>query len=100
MHFEGAVLRGTHPLAADLFHAQLQGATLTQAHLEGADLTFAYFGVALNTATYLRGVLLTDDEVGPCWLAGVQWNDIDLSLVNWSQLRELGDERGGAETAR
>lgn len=93
VHFEGALLRGAHLLGADLFHAQLQGTTLTGAHLEGADLRFAFFGTAFNTTTYLRGVLLTAHETGPCLLAGVRWGDVDLSLVHWSQLSELGDER-------
>ena len=88
-HCEEAILRETHLAEADLFRARLDGATLTEAHLDKADLRFAYF----DTETYLRGVILTTISTGPCLLAGLHWGEADLSLVNWSQLSELGDER-------
>lgn len=88
-HFEGAILRGTYLSGADLFHARLENATLTESHMESADLRFAFF----NIATYLRGIILTADNSGPAWLAGIRWGEADLSLVNWSQLSELEDER-------
>ena len=88
-HLEAAVVREVSMSEVNLFHARLQGATLTRSRMDGADLRFAF----LDNATYLRGIILTADTTGPCWLAGVRWGEADLSLVNWFQLSELADER-------
>lgn len=88
VHFEEAILREVHLSGADLFRAHLEGATLTGAYLDGADLRFAFF----DTAAYLSRVVLIADDTGPAWLAGIRWQGADLSFVDWSQLREVGDE--------
>ncbi len=78
-HLEGAYLRGTH----------LEGAALYKVHLGGAFLSGTFF----DTATYLEGVLLTSEKFGSVSLAGIHWNGIDLSVVDWAQLKMLGEER-------
>lgn len=78
-HLEGAYLRGTH----------LEGAALYKAHLGGALLSGTFF----DTATYLEGVLLTSEKFGSVSLAGIHWNGVDLSVVDWAQLKMLGEER-------
>ncbi len=78
-HLDGANLRGTH----------LEGAALYKAHLGGAFLSGTFF----DTATYLEGVLLTSEKFGSVSLAGVHWNGVDLSVVDWAQLKMLGEER-------
>jgi uncharacterized protein YjbI with pentapeptide repeats len=78
-HLEGAYLRGTH----------LEGAALYKAHLGGALLSGTFF----DTATYLEGVLLTSEKFGSVSLVGIHWNGVDLSVVDWAQLKMLGEER-------
>jgi len=78
-HLEGAYLRGTH----------LEGAALYKVRLGGAFLSGAFF----DTATYLEGVLLTSEKFGSVSLAGIHWNGVDLSVVDWAQLKMLGEER-------
>ena len=97
---------------ANLTMAALDGADLTSAVMEratlcGADLTRATFA----TRTDLRGVVVTDTRpwyrtlwrsirrerkrvYGPLSLADIRWNGVDLTVVDWSGLRRLGDERG------
>ena len=107
-HLEGANLYRAHLEEADLHYARLEGARLIEAHLEkvqfyrahledadlleahldGADLTRAF----LNGATRLRKVTLGNKQQGVVSVAGVHWNDADLSVVDWTQVRVLGDE--------
>lgn len=78
-HLEGADLRGTH----------LEEAILYKANVEEADLRNAFFNIATN----LDGIVLNKGKDGCVHLAGVHWADVDLSVVNWSSVKVLGDEQ-------
>src|SRR5438874_1358800 len=107
-HMEGATLRGTHLEEANLFRAYLkdaylrgahleqaklrgtrmEGAYLLEAHLQGADLRNTFFDSASN----LERIILSDKKFGCALLADVHWGSVNLSVVNWVQVRLLGDE--------
>src|SRR5437763_14546398 len=107
-HLEGATLRGTHLEEANLFRAYLkdaylrgahleqaklrgtrmEGAYLLEAHLQGADLRNTFFDSASN----LERIILSDKKFGCALLADVHWGSVNLSVVNWVQVRLLGDE--------
>jgi uncharacterized protein YjbI with pentapeptide repeats len=107
-HLDGATLRGTHLEEANLFRAYLkdaylrgahleeaklrgtrmEGAYLPEAHLQGADLRNAFFDNASN----LERITLNEAKHGCALLADVQWGSVNLSVVNWLQLKILGDE--------
>src|SRR5712691_36234 len=98
-HLEGAVLheallrgvnlRGAHLEGADLYRAQLQDAYLREAHFQGANLR----GDFLDTATNLTDVTLSDEQYGIASFADIHWSDVNLNVVNWSQLKMLGDDQ-------
>jgi uncharacterized protein YjbI with pentapeptide repeats len=109
IHLEGATLRRAHlegakligadlggaflPEAyleqADLEQAHLEGVNLREAHLEGADLRNAFF----DSATNLNGTFFGNARSESVQLAGLHWGDVDLTMVDWSLVRILGDER-------
>ena len=91
-----ATLFGTQLKEAYLVGAGLEKVNLTGAQLEGANLRRARLGRAILSGT-LAGIDLTEallaDEngIGPR-LAAVQWGNIDLSTIDWSQIKQLDDE--------
>jgi len=107
-HLEGADLRGAHLEEAKLYGAylknaylrdahleearlrdtHLEGTRLFHAHLEGADLRGAF----LDGRTDLAGVSLGNEKLGCALLVDVHWSDVNLSLVDWTRARKLGDE--------
>jgi uncharacterized protein YjbI with pentapeptide repeats len=107
-HMEGATLRGAHLEEANLFRAYLndaylrgahlertalrgtrmEGAYLLEAHLQGADLRNTFF----DSATNLERMTLSDEKLGCALLADVHWGSVNLSVVNWTQVKKLGDE--------
>ena len=97
-HLEGASLwavnlreancDGAHLEGTDLWNAHLEGAFLYRANLQGARLHEAYLAGA-----HFNNLHLTDEDgVGPM-LADMHWEGVNLSVVNWSQIRMLGDVR-------
>jgi len=87
-HLEGAILRYAYLEEASLSHAHLEGAYMKYAHLRGVNLQGAF----LDSATDLKEISLSDEHcVGP-HVAGVHWGEVDLSVVDWSQVKLLGDE--------
>src|SRR5437868_10578004 len=116
-HLEGAILRrsnlreaslsGTYLQEADLESSHLESARLRRANLEGASLRWAYLesshlrrAILKNAdlrSTHLEGaylseiVLWDDKHIGP-QLADVHWEGANLSVIEWSKLRQLGDE--------
>lgn len=81
-----------------LYRAQLQGATLRKARLEKVDLYRAQLEDADLRETqlegaYLRNVTLTSQERTGPFLADVQWTNVNLAIVSWSQGMILGDEQ-------
>jgi uncharacterized protein YjbI with pentapeptide repeats len=101
-HLEGAHLRRAHLEGALLRGAHLEGAKLRNAHVEGSDLG----GVFFTSGTNLEGLHLGNEQYGCALLAGVRWDDVELSRVNWTQVKMLGDESqahqrtGGSGTAK
>lgn len=103
-HLERAYLREAHLEGADLAEAHLEGASLREAYLynkskgncsEGsltvlnpADLRGAYFDAATN----LEGIKLGHGECGFVPLADVRWGNVNLTVVNWTKVKMLGDE--------
>ena len=87
-HLEGAFLNGTHFEKANLREAHLEGAGLRKAHLEGAVLREAFF----DTATNLENVIFNEANVGFALLVDARWGGVNLAVVNWAQMKMLGDE--------
>lgn len=90
---DGAVLDGTRLTYAKLHHASLrmahlEGANLAHAELAGADLRRAVF----DERSTLDHVQLSSKRDGSAKLGDVKWNGIDLTLVEWHQVKRLGDE--------
>jgi len=86
-HLQGANLTKAHLQGANLFGAQLQGTYLSEAQLQGAQ-----FREAQLQGTYLYNVILADPKgIGP-GLADAQWDGTNLAVVDWSQVKILGDE--------
>jgi uncharacterized protein YjbI with pentapeptide repeats len=113
-HLSGAHVTYANLSGADLSYADLTVALLEAADLSGADLDGANLsGAKLIRAhpdleTNLSNVILSDTTerlpsllaafirrqrlYGPVSLADVRWNGVDLTGVDWSGLRKLGDE--------
>jgi uncharacterized protein YjbI with pentapeptide repeats len=133
-HLEDSYLSGAHLEGANLRNVHLQGARLYDAHFEDANLKAAHFegkvmsadGLALvrqwapdfeaelppadlQGAFFDRGSILSeatigDTEHGYIAVRDVQWGDVNLSVVDFTNTRrgfprtrieaiELGDER-------
>jgi uncharacterized protein YjbI with pentapeptide repeats len=121
-HLEGAFLQGASLEGANLYEAHLEGARLGGAHLEGATLLGTHCegkalsgdererlrtwiphfpevlpaadlrGVFLNTCTNLGDIHGGNDQYGYIALADVHWGDVNLTVVDWTGLKRLGDE--------
>jgi uncharacterized protein YjbI with pentapeptide repeats len=87
-HLERANLREAHLEGADFFSAHLEETNLIAAHLEGADLRTAFF----NGATKLCHVALSNLIYGAARLSDIHWNDVNVTLIDWSAVSMLGDE--------
>jgi uncharacterized protein YjbI with pentapeptide repeats len=96
-YLEGASLWGVNLREANCDGAHLERTDLWNAHLEGAFLYRAYLGGASLHEAYLAGahftdLRLTDEEgIGPS-VADMHWEGVNLSVVNWSEIRALGDD--------
>lgn len=107
-HMQGAILRDVHLEGAVLIRTYLQGALLTRAHLQATNLQGSHLeaatlsesrlggallrGTFFDTSTNLENVILNSRRFGSVSLAGVHWNGVDLSVVDWAQLKMLGEE--------
>ncbi len=87
-YLNDAYLRGAHLEEAKLRGARMEGAYLPEAHLQGADLRNAFFDNASN----LERITLSKEKPGCALLADVQWGSVNLSVVNWLQIKMMGDE--------
>ena len=74
---EGADLYSAHLDEAFLWDANLEGAVLRETHLEAARLD--------------RAILANSQGVA-ARLIDVRWGDVNLGVVDWSQVKMLGDE--------
>src|SRR6266849_1363018 len=107
-HLEEINLREASLQSAKLIRARLEGAVLADANLEGADLRGAHLEevhllracvaganlqrVFFNIVTNLDRTAFTNAKGESALLAGVHWNGVDLSMVDWSMVKVLGDE--------
>lgn len=106
-HLEGAYLHDVHLEEADFTRAFLERANLRGAHLDRAILGFAHLkGAYLRGASLkktnlrdvflggarLNDVILSDERgVGPL-VADAHWDEVNVTVVQWLQIRQLGDE--------
>jgi hypothetical protein len=88
VHLEGANLIYAHLERSDLDRAHLEEADLRLAHLEAAILNGTY----MSASTKLRDIALGNNQLGFVCLAAIHWDDVNLSYVNWAQMKVLGDE--------
>ncbi len=120
-HLERAELYMAHLERADFFKAHLAGASLRKAHLEGASLRLAYLAavegetkdekvhlnyyssirplrpadlraVFFDGVTDLRNAHLGSEKHGFVQVSDVHWGDVNLAIVDWSLITQLGDE--------
>ncbi|MGZ3616631.1 MAG: pentapeptide repeat-containing protein [Ktedonobacteraceae bacterium] len=116
-HLEGAILnrifleRATlseaHLERADLTSARLQHVRLRNAYLEDADLKWTHLeyahlrgsnlrGVNLTSAylegAHLENVTLSNEKCIGLYVADIHWNDVNLAVIQWTQMTMLGDE--------
>ena len=106
-HLEGADLRNAHLEQALLGRAFLIGAYMASAHLEGADLYSAHLDEAFLWDAYLESAVLRETHMEAtrldrailantrgvaALLIDVRWGDVNLGVVDWSQVKMLGNE--------
>ncbi len=107
-HLEGAILEDARLESAHLIETHLEGADLGYAHLEGADLLWAHLEEADLEGAHLEGASLRGASLASVDLTGttlanatgvglslvdIKWGDINLAVVAWEHVRELGDEQ-------
>jgi len=88
---QGARLAGAQLNNANFHDVHLEGADLIGACLQGTDFTGAYF----DSATALRGVDASGDRKRPdsgVTVVDLHWNEVNLSVIDWSKVAVLGDE--------
>ncbi len=94
LHLEGAVLAFAHLEGAYLATARLDGADLFSAHLEGANLAFARLERAnLTSASFDKTSRLNDAVLTGASFDQVTFDNTNLTVVDWSRVNILGDER-------
>jgi uncharacterized protein YjbI with pentapeptide repeats len=104
-HLEGAILTWAHLEEASLERAHLEGANLEDAYLMGASLRRAeLWGASLRFASFDARSNLNYAELrhpgSKCSRVGdTSWGDINLSLIDWSSVRILGDEERARQSA-
>lgn len=84
---EGAYLNEAILKDTSLYKAHLERAFLYKAHLEGARLS----GIPVEEAHLKKALESGEQHIGPS-LADAQWGDVNLAVVQWSQVDMLGDE--------
>ena len=96
-YLQKADLGAAHLEHARLFRTNLEGAFLRTAHLEyahldGANLQHTDLRKSYFEGTDCSGVILNDEHrIGP-QLADVFWGEVNLSVIEWSKLKQLEDE--------
>ena len=95
MHLEGAYLNEAHLEDTSLYKAHLERTFLYKAHLEGARLS----RMNIKEAHLKKAVESGEQHIGPS-LADAQWGNVNLAVVQWSQLDMLGDEYEARQPTR
>ena len=76
-NLEKAILMGAHLDESILWQTRMVDTRLRNAHLEGASMD----GI----------ILANEDGIGP-QMADIRWGDVNIAVVDWSQMRMLHDE--------
>ncbi len=104
-HLEEGYLGGAYLQEADLSRAHLEGAYLNEAHLEDTSLYKAHLEGARLSRTHIKEPQLKkavesgEQHIGPS-LADAQWGNVNLAVVQWSEMDMLGDEYEARQTTR
>lgn len=104
-HLEEGYLSGAFLQGADLSGAHLEGAYLNEAHLERTFLYKAHLEGARLSRTHVEEARLKkalesgEQHIGPS-ISDTQWGDVNLAVVQWSQVDMLGDEYEARQTIR
>jgi uncharacterized protein YjbI with pentapeptide repeats len=99
-HLEGAQLQGANLEGARLEKAHLERAQLERANLREAQLQGAILRTAQLESTILDKVTLDDKHgIGP-QLADIGWGSTNLTVVDWSGVKRLGDEEQARQKTR
>jgi len=93
-HLEEGYLSGAYLQEADLSRAHLERAFLYKAHLEGARLSRTHVEVAKR-----KKAESGEQLIGPS-LADAQWSNVNLAVLQWSQVDMLGDEYKARQTTQ
>lgn len=94
-HLEGAYLNEAHLEDTFLYRAHLERTFLYKAHLEGARLSRTH----IKEVQLKKAVESGEQHIGPS-LADAQWGNVNLAVVQWSQVEMLGDEYEARQTTR
>jgi hypothetical protein len=87
-HLKDAFLGEAHMEGAFFYEAHMEGANLHTAYLEGANLTSCFF----DNRTRLSSVRLSDEQDGNISLVDIHWGDVNVAVVDWTRLSQLGEE--------
>lgn len=90
-----ASLRSAHLEGANLLYACLEGVVLQNANLAGNSTTLRPANLQhtiMNHETNLQEIILGSNNYGFATVADVSWGDVNLAVVNWSQVDMLGEE--------
>jgi uncharacterized protein YjbI with pentapeptide repeats len=114
-HLEESYLSGAYLQGADLSEAHLEGAYLNEARLKESLLYKAHLERAFLYKAQLEGARLSrtpvaqvnlkkalesgEQHIGTS-LADAQWGDVNLAVVQWSQMEMLGDEYEAHQATR
>ena len=104
-HLEEGYLSGARLQKANLSGSHLEGAYLNEAHLEDTALYKAHLEGARLSRTHIVESHLKkvggsgEQLIGPS-LADAQWGNINLAVMQWSQVDMLGDEHEARQTTR
>ncbi len=90
---KGANLWDADLKGANLLRARLEGANLSGAHLEGADLSEAHLeGADLYGTSFDKSSYLNDAYLNHVRLGRVTFDNTNLAVVKWGEVRKLGNE--------
>ncbi len=90
-HLEGAKLNFANLEGANLKAAHLEGTSLRGALLGGTDLRLAFFS---NTTDLDDAHLSSQNgKKSAALLVDVDWDSVNLGVIDWEEVRILGDER-------
>lgn len=89
-------MRDTKWLGASLYGADLRGTQLGHAQLAGVNLRRASF----SSSTNLYDIVLQEPGYDEPRIRDIQWNGVDLTVVEWSKVKRLGDERVARQRKR